>query len=51
MLGKFGYDEVSSNQFSIRLEAAKWACSLDDRTCIARASHNLKHLADSKKNK
>jgi len=52
MLEEFGYNEVPSNQSSLRLEAAKWACSLDDRTCIARAGHNLEqHLADSKKNK
>jgi len=54
LLDKLGYDEVPIEddlKRSLRLEAAKWACSLDDPTCIESARYKLiRHLANPEKN-
>jgi len=54
LLHKLEYHEVSNEHDltkSLRMEAAKWACNLDDRICIEEAQHNLnRHLADPEKN-
>ncbi|XP_025263099.1 aminopeptidase N isoform X2 [Camponotus floridanus] len=50
LLNKLKYDEVS-NEYdltkSLRMEAARWACTLDSETCITNARLNLnRHLED-----
>ncbi|XP_025270742.1 aminopeptidase N-like isoform X2 [Camponotus floridanus] len=44
-------EQIYLNIKSLRMEAAKWACNLDDRICIKAAQNNLnRHLADPEKN-